>query len=104
MAYRVSIGPRAERDLGDLYVEIEAEDSTAARRWYQELKQAILSLQNYPRRTPKAPENKRLRHLLYGTTPHIYRVIYRVNEKRRQVDVLHIRHGARKRFKRSDLK
>jgi hypothetical protein len=30
-------------------------------------------------------------------------VIYRVLEERRQVDVLHIRHGVRRRFKTSQL-
>jgi plasmid stabilization system protein ParE len=35
---------------------------------------------------------------IYGHTPHIYRVIYRVVESRKEVDVLHIRHGARDEF------
>jgi len=39
-----------------------------------------------------------LRHLLYGKKPHIYRVIYRFLEKQKQVEVLHIRHGTRRRF------
>ncbi len=103
MAYRVSIGPRAERDLEDLYVEIDAEDSAAAKRWYQGLRRSLLSLRERPNRTPVTRENKHLRHLLYGTKPHVYRVIYRVIEKRQRVEVLHIRHGARRRFKRSDL-
>jgi len=32
-----------------------------------------------------------------------YRVIYRVVEKQKQVDVLHIRHGARQEFKIDEL-
>jgi hypothetical protein len=32
-----------------------------------------------------------------------YRAIYRVLEQRKQVDVLHIRHGARRRFRTSDI-
>jgi len=103
MGYRVSIGPRAERDLEDLYLSVDAQDSPLAYRWYEGLKRAILSLQDRPNRTPRTPENKRIRHLLYGTKRHIYRVIYRVNEKRQRVEVLHIRHGARRAFKRSDL-
>ncbi len=35
--------------------------------------------------------------------PNIYRVIYRISEKQKQVEVLHIRHGARGRLKASDL-
>jgi hypothetical protein len=41
------------------------------------------------------PENSKLRHLLYGNKPHIYRAIFRVGEKQKLVEVLHIRHGAR---------
>jgi plasmid stabilization system protein ParE len=44
-----------------------------------------------------------LRHLLYGRKPSIYRVIYRVREKQKKVEVLHIRHGARRQVKPSDL-
>lgn len=103
MAYYASIGPRAERDLEDLFLTVNAQESSAARRWYQDLKRAILSLRLRPNRAPATPENKRLRHLLYGDKPHVYRVIYRVIERPRRVEVLHIRHGARRRFKRSDL-
>jgi hypothetical protein len=46
------------------------------------------------------PESDKSRHLLYGNKPHIYRAIYRVLEKQKQVEVLHIRHSARMRFKR----
>ena len=104
MAYRVSIGPRAERDLEDLYLGIEAEDSTAAQRWYRGLERAILSLRERHNRTLVTRENKRLRHLLYGNKPYVYRVIYRVIEKPRRVEVLHIRHRAQRKFKQSDLK
>jgi toxin ParE1/3/4 len=104
MAYLVRIAARAERDLVSLYGDINAPDSAPARRWYQGLKQAILSLAEKPNRCPATPENKRFRHLLYGDKPHFYRVIYRVDGRRRHVDVLHIRHGARRRFRASDLK
>ena len=49
------------------------------------------------------PENDKLRHLLYGNKPRVFRAIYRVAEKQKQVDVLHIRHGARQAFKGSDV-
>jgi len=41
--------------------------------------------------------------LLYGNKPHSYRVIYRVLERQKRVEVLHIRHGARRRFEPSDV-
>ena len=103
MAYLVRIAARAERDLVSLYDEINAPDSATARRWYAALKQEILSLAVRPNRCPATPEDNRLRHLLYGRKPHVYRVIYRVNDQRKLVDVLHIRHGARRKFRASDL-
>lgn len=104
MDYLVRIASRAERDLVSLYGEIDAPDSAVARQWYRGLKQAILSLSERPNRCPVTPENKRLRHLLYGGKQHLYRVIYRVDSRRRQVDVLHIRHGTRRKFRALDLR
>lgn len=103
MAYLVSLTERAQRDLTLLYLQIHAEDSGAALKWYRGLKEAILSLEEQPNRCPVTPENGKLRHLLYGNKPHIYRVIYRVLEKQEQIEVLHIRHGARRRFNRADF-
>jgi toxin ParE1/3/4 len=100
MAYAVNVTPRAERDLADLYDEINAGESDAALKWYRGLKKAILSLEESPSRCPATAENASLRHLPYGNKPHIYRVIYRVLEKEKRVEVLHIRHGARRRFNR----
>lgn len=99
MAYRVEITARAERDLVSLYFEIDAANSAAAKEWYLGLRDAIVSLAQFPNRNPVTPENKRLWHLLYGTKPHVYRVIFRVKAKPRTVQILHIRHGARRRFK-----
>lgn len=103
MAYLVDITSRAERDLADLYGKINAESSDAALTWYRGLKEAILSLEEWPKRCPLVRKRDKLRHLLYGHKPHIYRVIYRVVEKQKHVEVLHIRHGARRRLKTSDL-
>jgi plasmid stabilization system protein ParE len=97
----IKITARAERDLAILFHAIDAERSEAALKWYGGLKRAILRLEEHPRRCPETPENANLPHLLYGRKPHVYRVIYRIREKRMQVDILHIRHGGRKRFERS---
>src|ERR1039457_6104129 len=48
VAYLVNITARAERDLALLYEEIDAGSSSAARKWYQGLKQAILGLEDQP--------------------------------------------------------
>ena len=96
MAYLVNLTARAGRDLAQLFEDIHARDSRRALAWYDGLKEAILSLREQPHRCPVAPEDSRLRHLLYGRKPHIYRVIYRVQESPKRVEVLHIRHGARR--------
>jgi toxin ParE1/3/4 len=103
MAYLVNITPRAERDLAYLYEDLNADDSEAAQTWYRGLKHAILTLAEYPNRCPPTPETNKLRHLLYGHKPHVYRVIYRVLEKQKHVEVLHIRHGEKQAFKPSDV-
>ncbi len=104
MAYLVSIAARAERDFASLYEDIHAGDSEAALKWYKGLKEAVLSLEEMPNRCPATSENPQFRHLLYGRKPHIYRVIYRVLEDVKRVEVLHIRHGARRGFEASDLR
>jgi toxin ParE1/3/4 len=103
MAYLVDVTIRAQRDLAMLYQAINAENSDAALKWYGGLKGAILSLEEQPNRCPATPESSKLRHLLYGSKPDVYRVIYRVLESQKRVEVLHIRHGARRRVKDSDL-
>jgi toxin ParE1/3/4 len=103
MAYLVSVTARAERDLAQLYHDINAPDSEAARRWYKGLKRSILTLEELPNRCSVTPENRGFRHLLYGDKPHVYRVIYRVVERKKRVEILHIRHGARRKFKKSEL-
>ena len=96
MAYAIDLAARAERDLAHLYAYLDAGRSEAALEWYRGIREAILSLEERPNRCPFAPENDKLRHLLYGNKPHVYRAIYRVLEKEKRVEVLHIRHGARR--------
>ena len=99
MAYAVEFTRRAERDLNDLYEFLSAEHSVVARRWFNGLEKAIYTLAKSPRRCPRAPESRKagrpLRHLLYGTMPNIYRVLYEIDEPYELVRVLTIRHGAR---------
>jgi plasmid stabilization system protein ParE len=105
VAYLVNITARAARDLAALYGEIDAASSHAALKWYTGLNEAILDLENHPYIWPATHEARNLRHILYGRKPHrVYRVIYRVSEKRKIVEVLHIRHGARSQFDVPDLK
>lgn len=107
MAYLVEFAARAVRDLEILYVEKNAAESHAAARWYNHLELAVYALALHPHRCPLASETRRakrkLRHLLCGKKPHVYRVIYEVDEGRQAVWVLTIRHGARRKLNASDL-
>ena len=107
MTYRVELAGRAIRDLETLYVEKNAAESQAAARWYNGLEEAVYTLASYPYRCPAAQETRKtkrnLRHLLYGEKPHVYRIIYEIDEPRQAVWVLTIRHGARQELKASDL-
>jgi plasmid stabilization system protein ParE len=107
MTYLVEFAARAVRDLETFYVEKTAAESHAAARWYNELELAVYALASYPHRCAVAPEartvKRELRNLFYGKKPHVYRVIYEVDEGRNAVLVLTIRHGARRKLKSPDL-
>jgi toxin ParE1/3/4 len=107
MAYRVELTARAASDLEALYLEKNAAESSDAARWYNGLEEAVYTLEAHPHRCPSAPEARKVkrqpRHLLYGAKPHVYRVIFEVDERRHILWVLTIRHGARKPLKRGDL-
>ena len=56
------------------------------------------SLNSSPRRCPMVPDPVlrafQVRYLLYGRKPHLYRILFRVFDEQKIVEVLHIRHGA----------
>ena len=98
MAYLVKFAARAGRDLSTLFKQVHAGDSPPAARWFNGFEKAIGTLENLPLRCPTAPERKGkngqpLRQLLDGKKPHIYRVIFDVDEPRKIVNVLTVRHG-----------
>ena len=84
MAYLVRITSRAVFDLADLFDQIHADTSIPAFRWLDELEKAAGTLETIPRRCPNAPESesrgRRLRQLLYGEKPHVYRIIFEIDE------------------------
>jgi plasmid stabilization system protein ParE len=86
MAFAIRITPRAERDQ-----YLAATGSDAAIRCYKGLKKAILTLEE----CPSIPGDPRFRHLLYGRKPHVYRIIFRVDIPKSEVEIMHIRHGKR---------
>jgi plasmid stabilization system protein ParE len=98
MAYLVRLSDRALRDLELIYEYVQADQSDKASAWFNGLEKAIYSLERFPYRGAATGERRNLRHLLYGRKPHIYRILYIVDERRNAVNILHIRHGARTRL------
>jgi len=109
MDYSVEFTARAIRDLDALYEEVNAIESLAAARWFNRLEKAILGLDHSPRIWPKARESRQagipLRQLLFGKKPHnVYCVIFTIDDARRVVRVLTIRHGARDEARPTELR
>ena len=75
------------------YIELAAIESAFA--WFNDLEEAVYSLERHPERGKVIPENKKLRHLLFGKKPTVYRIIYAVDKRKLVVNIVHIRHGAR---------
>jgi plasmid stabilization system protein ParE len=96
-AYYVHILPSAERDIEEAYCWLAERDVTAAIRWYNRLLDVIATLESFPERCPLAPEKTflaaEIREIFHGRRHYKYRVLFRI--KADQVQILHVRHGAR---------
>jgi toxin ParE1/3/4 len=101
MPYLVSTSAQAERDIEGIFSFIQADTSDRAADWFNGLLATIRTLGEMPQRCPPIPEDPEFRHLLYGKKPHIYRVIFGIDEAARVVTVFSVRHGARSAFRAS---
>ena len=99
MTFRVELTAQAEADFRALYLAKNVPDSDWAARWFRKLTSAIAGLGVLPQSRPLAPEaaelKQEIRHLLFGKKPHVYRIVYIVDEPRQTIWVIAIRHGAR---------
>jgi plasmid stabilization system protein ParE len=98
MDFRVRTTARAKRDLDVILTWLLKEQAgDAGLRWFEGLRDAIASLESAPLRCSIARESDafpfEVRQLLYGKRPHVYRVLFTIEED--LVIVLHIRHGRR---------
>jgi toxin ParE1/3/4 len=99
MPFRVKTSAHAERDLERIYCFIEGDTSDHAATWFKGLVDVIGTLVDMPQRFPVIREDPDSRHLLYGNKPHIYRIIYRIDESESIINILAVRHGARRAYK-----
>jgi len=93
--YHINIKPTAENDLETRYMQIAEDSPQNALNWYLSIVEAIEKLDTMAERCPIAPEDEDIqlgiRHLIIGS----YRVLYKIDGD--TVDVLHVRHSAKKR-------
>ena len=95
MRYLVRLTERALRDMTSIYEYVELTSLESAFAWFNDLEEAVYSLERYAERGRVIPENKKLRHLLFGKEPTVYRIIYAIDKKKLVVNIVHIRHCAR---------
>jgi plasmid stabilization system protein ParE len=91
--FRVELTPLAEGDIAAIWEYIAQDSPGNAASFILALEEQIASLEQFPERCPRIPENEILgttyRHLIYGA----YRTIYRIAGDR--VVILRIVHGTR---------
>ena len=98
MGYRVLIDPKAAAEIEEACVWLAEQAPRAASRWFNNLHEAIQSLQDFPRRCALAPEtrgfDREIRQLLFGRRGGMYRILFSISG--RTVQVLRVRHAARR--------
>jgi plasmid stabilization system protein ParE len=93
MDYQVILAPEALSDLENIVFHIARHDADAARRLGNQLLDVAEALTRFPKRGRVVPEFARpdWREVIFRS----FRVIYRVNESKRQIQVSRIWHASR---------
>ncbi len=97
MVFRVSLSPSAIADAESAYLWYKQQNQAFADAWFNELTEAINSLENFPARCPVAAESKDLdrevRQLIYRKSKgSSYRILFGISDS--EVYVYRIRHTA----------
>jgi plasmid stabilization system protein ParE len=91
--FSVEITASAEADIAEIWDYIAQDNRANAKAFILALEKQIASLETFPERCPRIPENEILgtsyRHLIYGS----YRTILRISGTK--VVILRVIHGAR---------
>ncbi|HKT89988.1 MAG TPA: type II toxin-antitoxin system RelE/ParE family toxin [Candidatus Sulfotelmatobacter sp.] len=99
MAFRVEMSAQAEEDASSILDWLLSQHAgETGLRWFLAMEEAIESLSTIPERCPRAPENEHfpfeVRQLLYGSKPHVYRILFTIDAN--VVRILHVRHARRR--------
>jgi plasmid stabilization system protein ParE len=93
MPYTIELSRRAQQDIEEAFLHIQADSPASALHWRHALELKLRVLERLPEAFGFAPENydakADVRQVLFGR----YRVLYTVRES--TVFVLTVRHGAR---------
>src|SRR4051794_29095699 len=96
MAHSVHITARALREIDGALAWLAEQSRASAVRWYEQLMEAVRSLENNPERCGLAPESEwypgAIRQLLHGKRRGVYRVLFEVRGN--TVYILRVRHSA----------
>ncbi|MGH7175881.1 MAG: type II toxin-antitoxin system RelE/ParE family toxin [Tepidisphaeraceae bacterium] len=101
MKHRIVITPRALSDLRDIREYIARRSPGNAAKFLQKLLASFDAVQRSPRSFGKAPEDEFVSYTLHQYVVKPYRVLYRVEGN--SIQILHVRHGARRQSRPSDL-
>lgn len=96
--YHVSLTSRATQDIQAVASRILKSAPTQGAEWLDGLENAVASLEDFPERCGQAPESpgrngETIRQLLYGSKPNVYRVLFTVDDEKKRVFVLALRHS-----------
>jgi len=101
MTYRTFITPRALQDLRDIRDYIARRNPDNAAIYLEKILDAFDVIEASPHAYGKAAEDRLVPYALHQFVLRPYRVLYRVEGN--VVQILHVRHGARRRAKRDEL-
>jgi addiction module RelE/StbE family toxin len=93
MGWKIIIAPSAQADLADIVRYIARHNSDAAARLGYELITRAENLANFPEIGRVVPEfqQQSLREVIC----HSYRIIYRLQQKEKRINIVRFWHGAR---------
>jgi plasmid stabilization system protein ParE len=98
--YRLLYTQRALNDLAEIVGHIAEDDADASSRFGSSLLDHLELLARFPRMGSAIQKRPRVRKLVHSP----FLVYYRIDDDKRMIEVLHLRHGARKPPKSSELR
>jgi plasmid stabilization system protein ParE len=97
--YRLLYSQRSLNDLSEILGHIAEEDAKAASRFGASLLDHVDLLSRFPRLGGVIRKRSRVRKLLHSPLL----VYYRLDEDKRLIEIVHVRHGARKQPSNAEL-